>query len=246
MKNFIKSLLVALLVFVPVTFASAKKTTTTTVAAQAPGVVNMYVFYGDGCPHCADLEAYIKTTLRKDDSVKDKFNVVYYEVWNKAGDHAQNIDLFNATGAALGTQPSGVPFFVIGDQYFSGYGETMNETIVNTIKDQASNNKYVDVVASLVDQMSVKPVTSNPEESIEDKEDEKSSNTDIVGIIILGVTVVVILLIIFIKNDDDDDEEEKVETKAEEKSEPVKTTVKKTTKKATSAKKTTKKSTKKK
>ena len=84
MKKILKSLLVLLLVLVPVTFAQAKKTTTTkttTVAAKAPNTVNMYVFYGDGCPHCAELEEYIKSNLKKDARVKDFINVVYYETW---------------------------------------------------------------------------------------------------------------------------------------------------------------------
>ena len=254
MKKFVKTLLVALLVLMPVTFASAKKTTTTTQASTAPGVVNIYVFYGDGCPHCADLETYIKTTLRKDEKVKNKFQVVYYEVWNKSNDHSQNIELFNAVGEALGTEPSGVPFFVIGDQYFSGYGESYNSTIVQTILDEASNSKYVDVVGKLVEQMTVKPVESNPEASIDSEENEKKSNTDIVGIIILGVTVVVVLIIIFTKSPEEDEESETVEVK-EEKVQPVKaeveekpakakTTTKKTTSKSTSTKKkTTKKTT---
>ena len=122
MKKILKSLLVLLLVLVPVTFAQAKKTTTnktTTVAAKAPNTVNMYVFYGDGCPHCAELEEYVKSNLKKDARVKDFINVVYYETWYDE----TNQKLLSAVGQALNIEIKGVPFVVIGTEYFSGYGQ---------------------------------------------------------------------------------------------------------------------------
>ena len=239
MKKLIKSLLVALLLVVPVTFASAK--TTTTTQGTAPGKVNMYVFYGDGCSHCLALETYIKTSLRKNDQVKDKVNIIYYEVWNYSGDHAQNAELMSAVGSSLGTNPTGVPFYVIGDKFFSGYGESYNDTIVNTILDQASNNKYVDVVQTLADKMKEKPQESNPEDKIEGEGDKGSSNTDVIGFVILGITVVVVLIICFTKDKDEDTTKEEIKEKAEPKTTAKKTTKSKTTAtKKSSTKKTTK------
>lgn len=253
MKKILKTLLVLLLVVTPVTFASAKKTTTTTTA-KGPGTVTMYVFYGDGCPHCADLEEYIKNTLRKDESVQGKFEVVYYEVWNvkedgkTADDHPQNKTLFAEVSTKLtGKAATGVPFYVIGEKYFSGYGETFNSEIVNTILTQAANPDYKDVVAEAVAEMTTKPEVSNPEVDDESDANEKTNKTDVVGLVILGITVVVVLAIIFTRHSDEDVEEiteTKVETKEEVKEEPKKAPAKKTTKAKTStAKKTTSKST---
>ena len=224
MKRFFKTLLVLLLVVTPVTFASAKKTTTP--AKEAPGKVTMYVFYGDGCPHCSELEEYIKNTLRNDESVKGKFEVVYYEVWNvledgkTPDDHPQNKELLSAVSTKLtGKAATGVPFYVIGEKYFSGYGETFNSEIVNTILTQAANPEYKDVVAEAINGMTTKPEVSNPELGDESEANEKSNKTDVVGLVILGVTVVVVLAIIFTRHTDEEDEEEVEETKTEVKAE---------------------------
>ena len=161
MKRFLKTLFLLLLVIMPVTFASAKKTTTTTEAAATgtPDKVTMYVFYGSTCPHCQELEEYIATTLKKDSRVKDILDVKYYEVW----ENTSNASFMQTVGTQLGVQVKGVPFVVIGDQYFSGYGESMNEEIVSTIKGQKDNAKYVDVVATLVSSTGAQLTESNPE-----------------------------------------------------------------------------------
>ena len=243
MKRFFKTLLVLLLVLMPVTFANAKKTTTTTAAAPASDKMNMYVFYGNGCPHCADLETFIKNNLKKDSRVKDMINVIYYETWYDN----TNQELIAAVGQALNVEIKGVPFVVIGDQYFSGYGEQMNEEIVSTIQKVKDSGKYTDVVATVAAQTKITPNESNPEAGIDSQEDEKdeSKKNDVIGIVILGITVVVILAIIFTKHADDaesedEDKEEEVEETTEEKEEPK--TVKKTTstKKKTTKKKSTK------
>lgn len=236
MKRFFKTLLVLMLVLVPVTFANAKKTTTTTAATTASDKMNMYVFYGNGCPHCADLEVFIKNKLKKDSRVNDKINVIYYETWYDE----TNQKLLSAVGQALNVEIKGVPFVVIGTEYFSGYGETMDEEIVSTIQKVSDSGKYVDVVATAAAQAKVTPNVSNPESGIDSQEDEKddSKKNDVIGIIILGVTVVIILAIIFTKHSDDADED--VEEDKEETEEVEETTEKeepKTVKKTTSTKK---------
>ena len=215
MKRFFKTLLVLLLVLVPVTFANAKKTTTTTTAsAKAPNTVNIYVFYGDGCPHCADLEDYIKNNLKKDSRVKDYINVTYYETWYDT----TNQQFLSVVAQTLGVEIKGVPFMLIGDQYFSGYGSQMNEDIVAKIVEQKQNSKYVDVIEKAKKASGITPVVSNPETGVESKEDEKtdSGKNDTVGIIILGVTVVIIIAIIFTRHTSDDEEEIEEDSDEEE------------------------------
>ena len=237
MKRFFKTLLVLLLVLMPVTFANAKKTTTTTAAAPASDKMNLYVFYGNGCPHCEELEQFIATSLKKDSRVKDLINVIYYETWYDE----TNQMLVSAVGQALNVEVKGVPFFVIGDQYFSGYGSQMNEEIVSTIQKVQESGKYTDVVAAVSASTKITGNESNPEAGIATEDDKKddSKKNDTIGIIILGVTVVIILAIIFTKHSDDAEEDEEDE-KAEEKEEVEKVEKKeepKTTKKTTSTKK---------
>jgi thiol-disulfide isomerase/thioredoxin len=237
MKRFFKTLLVLVLILMPITFASAKKTTTTTAAAQPTGKVTMYVFYGNGCPHCEELEEYIATTLKKDSRVKDYLEVKYYETWYDE----TNQQVLTTIGSALGVDIKGVPFVLIGDDYFSGYGSQMNEEIVSKIQAQKDNSKYVDVVAAVTAQTKVYPNESNPEAGIDagDSEKDDSKKNDVIGIVILGVTVVIILAIIFTKHSDDaeedeadekeDTEDEVDEEEVEESEEKEEKTVKKTT-----------------
>lgn len=206
MKRFFKTLLVLVLILMPITFASAKKTTTTTTATQTTDKVTMYVFYGNGCPHCEELEQYIATTLKKDSRVKDYLEVKYFETWYDE----TNQNVLSAIGNALQVDVKGVPFVVIGNDYFSGYGAQMNEEIVSKIQSQKDNDKYVDVVATVTAQTKVYPNESNPEAGIDAGETEKndSKKNDVIGIVILGITVVIILAIIFTKHSDDADEDE--------------------------------------
>lgn len=204
MKRFLKTLFLLLLVIMPVTFASAKKTTTTTVATEGtPDKVTMYVFYGSTCPHCQELEEYVATTLKKDARVKDILEVKYYEVW----ENSTNASFMSTVGTQLGTQVKGVPFIVIGEQYFSGYGETMNEEIVTTIKNQKNNTKYVDVVSELVKATGAQLTESNPEPASADDNKNESKKNNVIGIIILVVTLAVIVIIIFTRHNDEDEED---------------------------------------
>ena len=234
MKRLFKTLFLLLLVIMPITFASAKKTTTTTEAASgAPSKVTMYVFYGSTCPHCQELEEYIASTLKKDARVKDYLEVKYYEVW----ENTTNASFMTALGSSLGVEVKGVPFIVIGQKYFSGYGSTMNEEIVNTIVDQKNNAKYVDVVAELVKATGAQLTESNPEPSSPEDDKNTTKKNNIIGIIILVVTIAVIVVIIFTRHPEEDYEEEVEETEDDEESDE---TVKATSTKA-SKKKTTKK-----
>ncbi len=123
-------------------------------------MVNMYVFHGNGCPHCSDLINFIKTDLINNEDIKDYLNIVYYEVWY----NENNNDLLEKVGKKLNYEVKGVPFVVIGDQYFSGYGEAMNDEVVEVIKEEINNKKYTDVVAKVISSTSKKPTESSTAE----------------------------------------------------------------------------------
>ncbi len=75
--------------------------------------VNLYFFYGDGCPHCAKEEPFLRKMEEKYDSLK----VHYYEIWYSS----ENRNLFMEFGKKLNATVNGVPFTVIGDKYFTGW-----------------------------------------------------------------------------------------------------------------------------
>ena len=234
-KKFMKLLLVLLLAIVPFVGVDAKKNTTTT-AKKEP--IKLYVFYGETCPHCASLNEYLET-LEKDATINYMFEVVKLEVWY----NETNAEIMDKVGAYFKYDITGVPFYVIGEKYFSGFGENSKNVIVSTIKENYGSKDYKDIVSQVADGK-IK-VDSQTEE-----EDKKSST---IAIVAIGVTLFIVLLIIFGRSKSSDtyieDEEvveaPKAETKVAKKVATKKPAAKKApakkapAKKATTAKKTT-------
>jgi len=104
--------------------------------------INIYVFWGDGCPHCEELANYLLADIPAE--YANYFNVYSFEVWNDT----DNRTLMSKFETAINFKASGVPFMVIGTKHISGYSESMNEQILSIIKEQYdkknNNNNYVD------------------------------------------------------------------------------------------------------
>lgn len=95
--------------------------------------VNIYMFYGDGCPHCESQMLFL-------DSIKDEygeyFKLYKFEVWyNK-----ENKDIMNQFAKKMGDKPQGVPYTIIGNKSFNGYGERYNQDIIDAIISQHENS----------------------------------------------------------------------------------------------------------
>ena len=134
MKNLKRILLVLLLLVMVVPF--------NTISAKEK--VKVYIFRGEGCPHCEEaLEFFDKLGKR------DKYNIMYdlkkYEVWYDK----DNAKLMENVAKELGTEASGVPFIVIGKKSFSGYSSNSDSQIKQAIKDAYESDDYVDVVAKV-------------------------------------------------------------------------------------------------
>lgn len=103
---------------------------------------NIYIFWGDGCPHCKALAKFVSKLPAE---TKDKVNIYSFEVW---GDK-NNKTLMKNFGKFLDQDVRGVPFMVIGDKIFDGYssGDTKTDQqildAINTIiKNQGSTDQY--------------------------------------------------------------------------------------------------------
>jgi len=260
MKRVFKVLLVLLIALVPVLAVSAKTKTTTTTADKSKTPINFYVFYGNGCPHCADLLEYL-AELDKDENYNYMYKIVKYETYQNSENAAllqKVFTYFEGESASIG-----VPLYVIGDQHFTGFPnpdtvseETMNETydkIKSAIKKAYNDANYKDVVDGLG------KGTIDVSDADKNEDDNKNKKTnDIIGYVIIGIVVIVIVAIIFgrsksdtyypVEEDEDEEVEEKevekkpVATKVAVKKPAAKSTAKKTTK-TTSTKKTTAKKT---
>jgi len=72
-------------------------------------------FYGVTCPHCAAEKVFLDDLQNRYPDV----TINAYEVY----ENKDNLDLLKAKAKELGIEVNGVPFLVIGDQYFIGYSE---------------------------------------------------------------------------------------------------------------------------
>ncbi len=72
-------------------------------------------FYGVSCPHCAAEKVFLDDLQNRYPDV----TINAYEVY----ENKDNLDLLKAKAKELDIEVNGVPFVVIGDQYFIGYSE---------------------------------------------------------------------------------------------------------------------------
>ena len=111
MKNIFKVILIMIL-FIPC-MVSAKE-------------INVYLFYGDGCPHCEAEEEFFDGYLKEYTDVK----LHTYEVWYSK----ENQTKFDKVQTILDQPASGVPYLVVGTNVIAGFAEnSTEEKIISTI-----------------------------------------------------------------------------------------------------------------
>ncbi len=97
--------------------------------------VNIYLFYGEGCPHCAQAKPVLMGMAEENPKVGyEDFEVYYSE---------ENQKLFFDFGIAFGMEPQYVPTIFIGERYWVGYSEDIRLEIENYIE-QCLNSSCAD------------------------------------------------------------------------------------------------------
>lgn len=100
--------------------------------------LNIYLFYGDGCPHCAAEEKFLNEYLKNDKSVK----LHKYEIWYDT----ENAKKYKEVNKILNDNSNSIPYLIIGNNTISGYVEDItDEEIKNTINFY-KNKSYYDKV----------------------------------------------------------------------------------------------------
>ena len=102
--------------------------------------LNIYIFWGNGCPHCKHLAEFLG---EKQSEIGDKISLYTFEVWKDKN----NLAFLKSFGKFLGENPKGVPYIIIGNKTYSGFSETDEETkqeIINLIKTEASKTDKID------------------------------------------------------------------------------------------------------
>ncbi len=94
-----------------------------TVQAQTQNADHpiIYLFWGDGCPHCAAEKPFLEELAAANPSIE----IRAYEVWSSDS----NRELMFKMAAAYGFEPTGVPTTFIGSQYFVGFSDVIQEQI---------------------------------------------------------------------------------------------------------------------
>ena len=124
----------------------------------AQNEVNLYLFYGDGCPHCADEEKFL---AEKQKEYGDRLVVHAREVWY----HPENVEILDQYADKFGFKPSGVPVTFIGDQHWVGFSSSTAVEIQNAIEKGMRDGvaKTEDLVSGTV--TTEKPTTTEPQQS---------------------------------------------------------------------------------
>ncbi len=105
--------------------------------------VTVYVFKSNGCPHCQAAKEYFSKII----SNYDYLEVKMFELTTSEA----NRELLNKVEQKLNIETNYVPFIVISNTYHKeGYGETLNETLENAIKEAHNDKNYQDIVEATI------------------------------------------------------------------------------------------------
>lgn len=92
--------------------------------------INIYLFHGEECPHCAEEREWLKDIQKK---YKKYIKIYKYEVWH----NEENSHMMEEAAKKLDTEAKGVPFTVIGDSYYVGFSDTNASNMEKKIKEYA-------------------------------------------------------------------------------------------------------------
>lgn len=143
--------------------------------SSATKPLNIYLFWGAGCPHCAAEKEYLA------DLLPDYPEVVLnkYEIYYNQG----NSSLMKKVSDRLGANASGIPFLIIGDEYIVGFSDGVtNKTIEERIK-ECTTSSCPDSVASIVNgsDEKIKQTTTQNTDGSESLKEKKIIKLPLIG-----------------------------------------------------------------
>lgn len=107
--------------------------------------INIYVFWGDGCPHCEALFQFLETIPKE---YQKYFRVYAFEVWYNE-ENGKIMDQFaHILGGEVGNR--GVPYIIVGEDAFRGYDATLNQTLLNSITTNYHKRKEINQFLEIV------------------------------------------------------------------------------------------------
>ena len=132
--------------------------------------ITLYLFYGDGCPHCAHEKEFLKDL--KDEY--DNLEIVQYEVWYDTS----NQELLKEVKEKLEIDKNGVPVTIIGETVIMGYSDSTQGKITRAINFYREN-EYEDVVNQIKKGTYVKNLDDVDEFLESEKESDEETTVDV-------------------------------------------------------------------
>ncbi len=166
-------LLIALLLVPIMTFAEGEEETTIENTAEGDNSeVIVYLFRGEGCPHCQEAEEWFESIEEEYGSL---FKVVDYETWNDE----DNAELMQKVAEARDEKAEGVPYIIIGNKSWNGFTDSYKDEMIEEIKaehDKAPADR-IDALAKVT------------KAAAKDKKKEKDSSGDVIALLAILVVV---------------------------------------------------------
>ena len=129
--RFVFVFLLAIVVFPLAVFAEEESVAT---IGEDSEKVNVYLFRGEGCPHCQEAEEWFQSI---EEEYGSYFQVVDYETWNDES----NAELMQRVADARGETAEGVPYIIIGNKSWNGFAESYENEIIEQIKAEYATDK---------------------------------------------------------------------------------------------------------
>ncbi len=108
--------------------------------ANAKEEVNLYLFWGDGCPHCEAAQEYLEDLQKEFDNLK----ITKYEVWH----NEDNNQLMKKIASETGKSITGVPVTIIGETIITGFSIPTEHQIQRAVA-YYSKTKHHDIVKEI-------------------------------------------------------------------------------------------------
>jgi len=137
--------------------------------------MNIYLFYGDGCPHCAAEEKFLSSYLKNKPYIK----LHKYEVWK----NEENGKKYDEVHKLLNDTGNGIPYLIIGNNAITGYDNDATPDRIRSTIQYYKNTNYKDEVGIYLGVVKENE-TGNENTSIEGgnaKYEESDINIPIIG-----------------------------------------------------------------
>lgn len=136
---------------------------------KAEEKVTLYLFWGDGCPHCAAEQEYFKALQEEFPNLE----IVKYEVWN----NEENKQFLNQIASETRKIFSGVPVTIIGQTIITGFSTSTEQELRRTVS-YYSDNSHHDIVQEIKNG-TYEQTSEIPDEEFAKQEKKLDENTSL-------------------------------------------------------------------